>query len=309
MRASTVALLVAFAGTLNAAEPDASTSPTLSPLETSRLTYSSNLGDKFEAVAQALDRGYPLGSYVGKEAATSARITSVSDLAQALESSVKELEKASQESRQKAFERYLALHGALSGSTTPGAQPAPAVPPVEPFDEKKFLECAARTLPVLKERLQMEQMGDTLNLGLLDRQLSQERGNGVEVGPAGMACGKYMGRRGAGAPSTIEEIKLLSALQARTETAEREYLWKVFCLRNQAITQGSSLGTFWVQAWQRVAFLAVFSPKGLPDVQQMAQDFFVRNFANPKWESSLEKESKKKFLDQVLADWNESLPI
>jgi hypothetical protein len=274
-------------------------------LETSQLKYSSNLSDRFEATALALERGYPLGSVQSSGKQQDDRITSVSQLAEVLKRNAQELEAASAKAQQELASKFQA---ADSFSDVNKPAEAKAVP-VGNYDEAAFLECAHRTLPVLKARIQMEAMGDSLNIGLVDAGLAAERGDGVAINAAGIPCGKYLGPAGLRSFSTEQDIKALSALTVRKEKADRELLLKLLTLRRVAMAEKSQLSAFWEFLWQQYSFRAVFSNKPFPEVKDQAVTYFAAAYLDEKMNSEDRQRLTSVFVEDVQKSWNQPVSL
>lgn len=274
-------------------------------LETSQLKYSSNLSDRFEATAQALERGYPLGSVQSAGKQKDERITSVSQLAEALKRNAQELEAASAKAQQELASKFEAASSALD-TNKPTDQ---KVMPVGQYDEAAFLNCAGRTLPILKARIQMETMNDSLNMGLVDAGLAAERGDGVAINDAGIPCGKYLGPAGLRSFSTEQDIKALSALTARKERADRELLLKLLTLRRVAMAEKSQLSAFWEFLWQQYSFRAVFSTKPFPEAKDQAVTYFAAAYLDDKMSKEDCQRLTAVFVEDVQRSWNQPVSL
>jgi hypothetical protein len=274
-------------------------------LETSQLKYSSNLSDRFEATALALERGYPLGSVKASASQKDERITSVSQLAEVLKANVQELEAASAKAQQELAAKFEAAIAA-SDLNKPAEKPVVAV---GNYDEAAFLNCAGRTLPILKARIQMETMGDSLNIGLVDAGLAKERGDGVAINEAGIPCGKYLGPAGLRSFSTEQDIKALSALTVRKEKADRELLLKLLTLRRVAMAEKTQLSAFWEFLWQQYSFRAVFSNKPFPDVKEQAVTYFAAAYLDDKMQPEDRSRLTAIFVEDVQKSWNQPVSL
>jgi|GEM_PF-5260289 len=274
-------------------------------LETSQLKYSSNLSDRFEATALALERGYPLGSVQSSGKQQDDRITSVSQLADVLKRNAQELEAASAKAQQELAAKFEA-----ADATSDINKPAEIVlVPVGKYDEPAFLNCAGRTLPILKARIQMETMGDSLNIGLVDAGLAAERGDGVSINEAGIPCGKYLGPAGLRSFSTEQDIKALSALTVRKEKADRELLLKLLTLRRVAMVEKTQLSAFWEYLWQQYSFRAVFSNKPFPEVKDQAVSYFAAAYLDDKMKPEDRQRLTAVFVEDVEKSWNQPVSL
>jgi len=243
-------------------------------LETRGVVYAPRVSHFFRAYAQALNRGYALGVIAQKKVSGDTRETSLSGIVEGLKKSVEELSMAQAATRKKTWELIEREPSAIPIQERESTEPAAVSEEPVRSEPTQFMQCAARTLPRLKLRLQMDLIVDDLNAGLLDTELAKERGDGRVISRQGVACGKYLGPMGFPNHQLQDDIKLLASMTSRSSKADRVELLTVLT-RYARIRQGArtELGAFWEYAWKTVAFDAVFSSNPLVDMNRRIRGF------------------------------------
>ncbi len=138
------------------------------------------------------------------------------------------------------------------------------------LDRHAFVACALRTPPPLEE----EALTEDETPIKIEVFLYQERGDGFQISPSGIACGRYLGKFGFIPKTKADEIKWLSAL-ASVPPAKAELLWLYFTLFGKNSRQETvSAAHFWDYAWKRAVFSVVFcNGQTAPALETLIEDY------------------------------------
>ena len=268
-----VFLLLGLTPILGIAET--STPPAPPPLAYAGRIYQNSIEDRFDAYLAALSRGYSVGQESTQSSRGDAPARDLGEVTSHLKQRVAELQSAFEKSQADARSRFaqMPVAAAPTGLATPSTA---GKPPAPQLAYKAFVDCATRTLPLLKQRLQMQLLGDDLNSGIVDERLAPERGDGSQIAAGGVACGKYLGGYGFIGPGFRDEIKILSVFAIpRPDADEARRLFLVFLgfARSQPPAKSAELAPFWAYAWKVESFDAVFSNKPLPKLSDLIQSY------------------------------------